>query len=238
MTLHRWIEPRDSHFGNWIRKKLGLNLQAVANHRTVHTVLFPHSLSGSEGCRQKHILKVKMRITPCFKARHPLRRKQSNCLQISSVGHRSQTSDRSNVIPTVTCRSLVYKRKSYNKQNVHKLANTLLRTSLGSVRRALTCRGVILLLFQWSESFRWGIASRWRTCVWNSRAKLHCGNHWAHHSQCSVRWASERCSDTSGDHQCRCCSHTHTHLTLGYRLLIGPFFKLYMLDSIRFYISR
>lgn len=123
-------------------------------------------------------------------------------------------------------------RKSYNKHNVHKLANTLLRTSLGSVCRALTCRGVILLLFQWSESFRWGIASRWRTCVWNSRAKLHCGNHWAHHSQCTV---SERAllGHIRGSSVQMLLSHTS--YIIGYS---SDRPLSYMLDSMRFYFSR
>jgi len=85
-----------------------------------------------------------------------------------------------------------------------------------------------------SESFRLGIASQWRTCVWNSRAKLHCGNHWAHHSQCTVS-ARALLGHIRGSSAQMLLSHTSyiiddaTHLTVH---LLG-----YMTDSMG-YISR
>lgn len=44
-------QPRDVLAGNWIRKKLDEGSSAAGPQDRL-SVLFPHSLSGTEGCRQ------------------------------------------------------------------------------------------------------------------------------------------------------------------------------------------
>lgn len=82
---------------------------------------------------------------------------------------------------------------------------------------ALTRRCVVLLLFSviWMISAR--IASRWRMSVWNSRVKLHCGNHWARHCQRTV----------SGARTAQMLLSLIPHI-----ILIWPFI---MLNSMRFF---
>lgn len=77
---------------------------------------------------------------------------------------------------------------------------------LGSVCGALTCRGVILLLFQWSsESFRWGIASRWRTvCAFEIPEP----NFTAETTELIIPMYSERGSDIRGSSAQMLLSHT------------------------------
>lgn len=107
---------------------------------------------------------------------------------------------------------------------IHKLASLILWYELPWF--GLWSFSLILLLFQWSsESFRWGIASRWRTV----RAfEIPEPNFTAETTELIIPMYSERAARTSGAHQRRCCSHTHySHLSVHF-----------MLESVRFCIIR